>query len=100
MCLQFRNALCAMMVASMLLAASPSLANGRTAASGGPSVVITPPNGARFANRQLFDIRIEYTPTTGATLTSVSLAIDGVSKPVTVAGLDANLGLTLRNQNY
>lgn len=68
------------------------------AAAAAPTVRITPPAGARFAVDQAFDVRVEYAPAAGQTLTAVTLVVDGTTIPVTVAGLDAAGGVFVRNR--
>jgi len=86
--------------ARLALVALPALALGLRAAEAAPTVRITPPAGARFAVDQAFDIRAEYAPSSGQALTAVTLAVDGVSVPVSVGGLDSFGGVYLRNRRF
>ncbi|HEY3284502.1 MAG TPA: alkaline phosphatase [Armatimonadota bacterium] len=62
------------------------------ASQASPSIKITPPDGARFAVDQRFDLRIEAKAASGS-LKSLRLSLD--SKPIP-ATLDANGSVTLR----
>ena len=68
------------------------------AAALAPTVNITPPVGARFVAGQRFDIRVEYAPSGGGSLSAVTLTIDNAAQPVAVASLDAFRGINLRAQ--
>ena len=71
-------------------------AGGAATAMARPAIRILPADTARFIKDQRFDIRVEFTPTAGRTLTSVSLSIDGTARTVTVASLDASGAYTIR----
>jgi alkaline phosphatase len=75
-----------------LLISTPTLA--------APTIRITPPSGSRFVIDQRFDIRVEYTASAGSRLNSISLSIDGVAQPVSLASLDAFGGIGLRNRTF
>ncbi|HQR39350.1 MAG TPA: hypothetical protein PLF26_13235, partial [Blastocatellia bacterium] len=57
-----------------------------------PSIRILPSDAARFVKDQRFDIRVEFSPTAGRSLASVSLSVDGSSRALTLASLDATGG--------
>lgn len=61
-----------------------------------PSIRILPSDAARFLKDQRFDIRVEFSPNQGQTLTSVAISIDGVARTVTVGTLDAASSFTIR----
>ena len=65
------------MIAGILLVCWCSTAEAR------PTIRITPVDTARFVKDQRFDIRVEFTPAPGHSLTAVTLAIDGVAQPDT-----------------
>ncbi|MBK6313695.1 MAG: alkaline phosphatase [Blastocatellia bacterium] len=78
------------MIAGILLVCWCSTAEAR------PTIRITPVDTARFVKDQRFDIRVEFTPAPGHSLTAVTLAIDGVAQPISISALDANLGNSIR----
>ena len=59
---------------------------GSTAAQAIPTVTVTPPNGARFAPGQRFDLRVQFSGATG-TPTGATLTVDG--SPITFSSSDA-----------
>jgi alkaline phosphatase len=62
-----------------------------------PAIRIVPPDGARFAIGQRFDVRVEFKAGEGATLREASVSLDGKVHKLTPQMLDADGGFTLRN---
>ena len=81
-------------------ALSAALLGLASISSAAPVVRVTPPAGARFAVGQLFDLRVEFTPSAGATLTDVRLFADDTRIPLRLTDLDAFGGYTLRAQKF
>src|SRR5215468_11419960 len=70
-----------------------------SSALAGPSIRITPPLGARLVPGQRFDLRVEFT-SADASLSAVSLSVDGVAQSLTLGSLDAFGGVTLRKRSF
>ncbi len=68
-----------------------------TSAFARPSLRVMPPTRTGFLVDQRFDVRVEFTPSANATLTNVSLSIDGGANLIAnVNALDATRGFTIR----
>lgn len=79
-----------------LCAAIAALGIG-TSAFARPTLRLMPPTRTGFLVDQRFDVRVEFTPSSGAALSGVSLSIDGGANLIAnVNALDANRGFMIR----
>ena len=62
------------------------------------AVRIMPPNKAQFLQLQKFDIRVEATAAEGATVASLSVAVDG--RDITASGVTDSPSPNVRNWTY